>query len=75
MFDLKINPFRYFAQLKNIGLALVCVFVYNTVSYAQPTHFTKSDYWKHQRKEFLFGIGGTKKINSSSWILKEWEEK
>ena len=25
--------------------------------------------------EFLFGIGGNEKINSSSWILKEWNKK
>ena len=24
--------------------------------------------------EFVFGIGGTEKKNSSSWILKNWEE-
>jgi hypothetical protein len=27
--------------------------------FAQPTNFTTSDYWKHQRKEILFGIGAT----------------
>lgn len=26
------------------------------------------------RVEFLFGIGGTNKANSSSWILKAWQE-
>jgi bifunctional ADP-heptose synthase (sugar kinase/adenylyltransferase) len=24
--------------------------------------------------EFVFGVGGTDKINSSSWILKKWNE-
>lgn len=24
--------------------------------------------------EFVFGVGGTDKINSSSWILKNWEQ-
>jgi len=28
-------------------------------TYAQPSHFTTSDYWKHQRKEIFFGIGAT----------------
>lgn len=26
---------------------------------AQPSNFTDSDYWKHQRKEFIFGLGAT----------------
>ncbi len=36
-----------------------CIFAYfcATTSYAQPTHFTTSDYWKHQKRELLFGIG------------------
>jgi D-beta-D-heptose 7-phosphate kinase/D-beta-D-heptose 1-phosphate adenosyltransferase len=25
--------------------------------------------------EFVFGVGGTDKINSSSWILQKWNEK
>jgi hypothetical protein len=24
--------------------------------------------------EFVFGVGGTNKANSSSWILKKWNE-
>ena len=25
--------------------------------------------------QFVFGVGGTEKLNSSSWILKNWNEK
>ena len=28
-------------------------------SWAQPTNFTKSDHWRHQRKEIIFGIGAS----------------
>lgn len=33
--------------------------IFSQISFAQPTHFTSSDYWKHQRKELIFGIGAT----------------
>lgn len=39
-------------------LVLVAVSVEYT-SYAQPTHFTTNSYWKHQRKEIIFGIGAS----------------
>ena len=29
------------------------------LAWAQPTNFTKSDHWKHQRKELIFGIGAS----------------
>lgn len=30
---------------------------------------------KDERVEFVFGVGGTEKLNSSSKLLKRWEEK
>ena len=30
-------------------------------------------YDMHPRVDFVFGVGGTDKMNSSSWILKEWQ--
>ena len=30
-------------------------------------------YGDHPNVKFEFGVGGTNKINSSSWILKEWK--
>ena len=36
----------------------VCL-LFTSVVYAQPTHFTTSDYHKHQAKEILFGVGAT----------------
>jgi len=29
----------------------------------------------HEKVEFKFGVGGDTKLNSSSWILQEWERK
>jgi len=43
---------------KNIIFSCLIWFAF-TKTYAQPTHFTTSDYWKHQRKEIFFGIGAT----------------
>ena len=43
---------------KNITLILLFLTLGN-FTYAQPTHFTTSDYWKHQRKEIYFGVGAT----------------
>lgn len=31
-------------------------------------------YGDHPDVEFAFGVGGTNKMNSSSWILKEWSQ-
>lgn len=31
----------------------------STGSFLQPTHFTKSDHWKLQRKEIILGVGAT----------------
>src|SRR5690606_1208517 len=33
--------------------------IYLVDLFAQPTNFTTSDYWKHQRKEILFGVGAS----------------
>ncbi len=32
-------------------------------------------YKEHRNVQFVFGVGGTKKINSSSWILKKYTKK
>lgn len=41
-------------------LILLCSFTFLYVSaWAQPTHFTTNDYYKHQRKEIFFGVGAT----------------
>jgi hypothetical protein len=47
---------------RSIGLSLLTLLLFvsaNYSAYAQPTHFTTSTYWKHQRKEFIFGIGAS----------------
>jgi len=33
------------------------------------------EFCKEKKIEMLWGIGGNEKSNSSSWILKKWEEK
>lgn len=38
---------------------MVGVVVLGSLSNAQPSNFTTSDYWKYQRKEILFGVGAT----------------
>lgn len=43
---------------KILALHLLCL-SFGAIVYGQPTHFTTSDYWKHQRKEFIFGVGAT----------------
>ena len=30
------------------------------------------EFHTNKRVEFFFGVGGTNKINSSSWILENW---
>ena len=45
---------------RGLILFLVCAaFSFENVSFAQPTHFTTNKYWKHQRKEIIFGIGAS----------------
>lgn len=44
--------------IKIIFVVFVLV-AFDVVSYAQPSHFTTNSYWKHQRKEIIFGIGAS----------------
>lgn len=45
--------------MKKIIIFCCLIWCAFSVSHAQPTHFTTSDYWKHQRKEIFFGVGAT----------------
>jgi len=51
---MKNNKTKY----KIVLLSLLVLFI-DIYSYAQPTHFTTNNYWKHQRKELIFGIGAS----------------
>ena len=33
-----------------------------------------NNFYNNNNIKFIFGVGGTKKINSSSWLLKNWTE-
>ena len=45
---------------KALFLFLLCLFLFTEFfSFAQPTHFTTNSYWKHQRKEIIFGVGAS----------------
>jgi len=46
-------------SILKIIIVIVLLFVFDFTSYTQPTHFTTNSYWKHQRKEILFGIGAS----------------
>lgn len=48
---------RYFPIIKT--LLFCAVITVAAVVYSQPTNFTTSDYWKHQRKEIYFGVGAS----------------
>ena len=43
----------------NKGFVLIFLITISSILQAQPTHFTTSDYWKHQKKEIIFGIGAS----------------
>lgn len=45
------------SQFKNIALICLSFFLWKSSALAQPSHFTKSDHWIHQKKEILFGVG------------------
>ena len=36
------------------------------------TIYRTTKFISHKNIEFAFGVGGNKKINSSSWILNSW---
>lgn len=38
------------------ALFLMC---FGHITYAQPSHFNRSDHWMHQRKEIFFGVGAS----------------
>lgn len=44
---------------KKIAVLVVGLLSLGNFSLAQPTNFTTSDYWKHQRKEIFFGVGAS----------------
>lgn len=46
-------------NLKIATIIVVFVTLGEFIGFTQPTNFTTSDYWKHQRKEILFGVGAT----------------
>lgn len=46
-------------MLKKLLNLSLCLFLANAVLAQPETNFTTSDYWKKQRKEFIFGIGAT----------------
>jgi len=46
-------------KLIKIAFVVFVLVTFDIVSYAQPTHFTTNSYWKHQRKELVFGIGAS----------------
>lgn len=48
----------YYAALQKTVL-LIGVLTFGQLAFAQPTNFTTNNYWKHQRKEIVFGIGAT----------------
>jgi len=41
------------------ALFLIFLLGIGQTAFLQPTHFTKSDHWKLQRKEIIFGVGAT----------------
>ncbi len=45
--------------IKKTYITVILCTVFFSGAFAQPTHFTTGDYWKHQRKEILFGVGAT----------------
>ncbi|NOQ74448.1 MAG: hypothetical protein GQ574_20730 [Crocinitomix sp.] len=44
---------------KRIYLLVLLLFVLSTSGYSQGSHFTRSDHWKTQRKELIFGAGAS----------------
>lgn len=44
-------------MLRILPLILVICVQHNL--YAQPTHFTTSNHWMHQKKELIFGVGAS----------------
>ena len=46
-------------KLYYVILVIMCFTFSDFSAYAQPTHFTGSGHWKHQRKELIFGIGAS----------------
>ncbi len=46
-------------KLIKIVLVVFIMVIFDFTSYAQSSHFTTNSYWKHQRKEILFGIGAS----------------
>lgn len=47
--------------MKKLLTTLAC-YVFVHVGFSQPTNFTTNDYFKHQRKEFFFGVGATQTL-------------
>ena len=57
---------------KGVILFIICIgFIIDNISYAQPTHFTTGSYWKHQRKEMIFGIGASNFLGDLGGLHRE----
>jgi len=44
-------------NLKLTTFLIAVLYLFNGIT--QPTHFTRSNHWKHQKKEIIFGVGAS----------------
>lgn len=56
--------------LKKLFLGLPICLLYSGLGFAQPSHFTTSDYWMTQKKELIFGIGASNFLGDLGGLIR-----